>query len=37
VPMRFELDPPHSETRMNFTLRLIERETLAVECEKLPF
>jgi hypothetical protein len=37
VPMRFELDPPQSETRMNFTLRLIERETLAVECGKLPF
>ena len=37
VPMRFELDPPQSETRMNFTLRLIEREMLAVECEKLPF
>lgn len=37
VPMRFELDPPQSETRMNFTLRLIERETLAIECAKLPF
>ena len=37
VPMRFELDPPQSETRMNFTLRLIEREMLGVECEKLPF
>lgn len=37
VPMRFELDPPQSETRMSFTLRLIEREQLAVECEKLPF
>jgi hypothetical protein len=36
VPMRFELEPPQSETRMNFTLRLIERETLAVECEKPP-
>ena len=28
VPMRFELDPPQSETRMHFTLRLIEREML---------
>ena len=37
VPMRFELDPPQSETRMAFTLRLIEREQLSVECEKLPF
>ena len=37
VPMRFELDPPQSETRMHFTLRLIEREMLSVECEKLPF
>lgn len=37
VPMRFELDPPQSETRMNFSLRLIEREQLSVECEKLPF
>jgi hypothetical protein len=37
VPMRFELEVPQSETRMNFTLRLIERETLAVECEKPPF
>jgi hypothetical protein len=36
VPMRFELEPPQSETRMNFTLRLIERETLAIECEKPP-
>jgi hypothetical protein len=36
VPMRFELDPPQSDTRMNFTLRLIERETLAIECEKPP-
>ena len=37
VPMRFELDPPQSDTRMNLTLRLIEREQLSVECEKLPF
>jgi hypothetical protein len=38
VPMRFEIDPPQSETRMHVTLRLIEREALAVECaEKLPF
>jgi hypothetical protein len=37
VPMRFELAPPRSETRMNFTLRLIERETLSVECAKPPF
>jgi hypothetical protein len=37
VPMRFELDPPQNDTRMNFTLRLIERETLAIECEKPPF
>ena len=37
VPMRFELDPPQSDTRMHFTLRLIEREMLSVECEKLPF
>jgi hypothetical protein len=37
VPLRFELDPPQSETRMGFTLRLIEREQLSVECEKLPF
>ena len=37
VPMRFELDTPQSETRMHFTLRLIEREMLSVECEKLPF
>jgi hypothetical protein len=36
VPMRFELEAPQSETRMNFTLRLIERETLAVDCEKPP-
>lgn len=38
VPMRFEIDPPRSETRMHVTLRMIERETLAVECAgKLPF
>jgi hypothetical protein len=37
VPMRFELDAPRSETRMHFTLRLIEREALSIECEKLPF
>lgn len=38
VPMRFELDAPRSDTRMNFTLRMIERETLAVECmARLPF
>ena len=36
VPMRFELEVPQSDARMNFTLRLIERETLAVECEKPP-
>jgi hypothetical protein len=36
VPMRFELEPPQSETRMAFTLRLIEREQLSVECEKPP-
>ena len=36
VPMRFELEPPQSEARMNFTLRLIERERLSVECEKPP-
>lgn len=38
VPMRFEIDPPQSEERMHVTLRVIEREALAVECgEKLPF
>lgn len=37
VPMRFELLPPQSETRMHLTLRIIEREALSVECEKLPF
>ncbi len=38
VPMRFEIDPPQSETRMHVTLRLIEREALSVECaDKLPF
>ncbi len=38
VPMRFEVNPPQSETRMHVTLRLIEREALSVECaEKLPF
>jgi hypothetical protein len=38
VPMRFEIEPPQSETRLQLTLRLIEREMLAVECgEKLPF
>jgi hypothetical protein len=37
VPMRFELDTPQSDTRMHFTLRLIEREMLSVECDKLPF
>jgi hypothetical protein len=37
VPMRFELDPPQSDTRMHFTLRLIEREMLSIECDKLPF
>lgn len=37
VPMRFELDTPHTDTRMHVTLRLIEREQLSVECEKLPF
>lgn len=38
VPMRFQLEPPRSDTRMSFTLRMIERETLSVDCaEKLPF
>ena len=37
APMRFELDPPRSETRIHVTLRMIEREMLSVECEKLPF
>ena len=38
VPMRLEIDPPLSETRMQLTLRVIERETLSVECgDKLPF
>lgn len=37
VPMRFELDPPRSDTRVHVTLRIIEREMLSVECEKLPF
>ena len=36
VPMRFELEPPQTDTRMAFTLRLIEREQLSVECEKPP-
>ena len=36
--MRFEIEPPQSETRLQLTLRLIEREMLAVECgDKLPF
>ena len=38
VPMRLEIEPPQSETRMHVSLRLIEREVLAVECaDKLPF
>jgi len=37
VPMRFELDAPQNEARMHITLRLIEREQLSIECEKLPF
>jgi hypothetical protein len=38
VPMRFEIEPPQSETRMQLTLRLIEREMLAVDCsDKPPF
>lgn len=37
VPLRFELDPPRSDTRMHVTLRLIEREQLAIECGTLPF
>lgn len=34
VPMRLEIDPPRSETRMTATLRLVEREALSIECEK---
>lgn len=34
VPMRFEIDPPRSDSRMTVTLRLVERETLAIDCEK---
>lgn len=34
VPMRLEIDPPRSDMRLNATLRLVERETLSVECEK---
>lgn len=36
VPMRFEIDPPRSATRMQLTLRMIEREMLSVECAKAP-
>lgn len=34
VPMRFEIDPPRSDNRMTATLRLVERETLSIDCEK---
>jgi hypothetical protein len=34
VPMRLEIDPPRSETRMTATLRLVEREALSIACEK---
>jgi hypothetical protein len=38
VPLRFEIEPPQSETRLRLTLHIIEREMLAVECgDKLPF
>lgn len=34
VPMRFEIEPPRGDSRMTATLRLVERETLAIECER---
>jgi hypothetical protein len=38
MPLRFEIEPPESETRLVLSLRIIEREMLAIECgEKLPF
>jgi hypothetical protein len=38
VPLRFEIEPPQNDTRMQLTLRMIEREALSVECaDKLPF
>lgn len=32
VPMRFEIDPPRSDSRMTATLRLVERESLSIDC-----
>jgi hypothetical protein len=38
VPLRFEIEPPQSETQLVLSLRIIEREILAIECgDKLPF
>lgn len=37
VPIRFEITPPQSEARMQLTLHAVERETLAVDCGKVPF
>lgn len=34
VPLRFEIDPPRSDSRMTATLRLVERETLSIDCGK---
>lgn len=34
IPMRFEIDPPRSDSRMTATLRLVERESLSIDCGK---
>lgn len=38
VPLRLEIEPPQSDTQLVLSLRIIEREMLAIECgDKLPF
>lgn len=34
MPMRFEIEPPRNDPRLRVTLRLIERESMSVTCEK---